>query len=152
MITKRQLTIIISVVVVLLCVAVGIAIYQSMRSDASFTITEVSDSSEASQIIEVNYGERTDLLTSAQKRQLPETLIQETSKKPSDTKRITASVRENSVTISGSETLFIVDVEKLQTSYLISRYISAEESVDIVNVLCVPKDKQIYEPDNCYES
>ncbi len=152
MITKQQLFVIIAAIVVLICIAIGIGIYQSVQREASFTITEVGDSNDTTQIIEVDYGDRTDLLTSAQKRQLPETLLLKSSKKPPEADRLTASVRENSITTSGGETLFIVDIEKLQTSYLISRYVGTEESVDIVNVLCVPQDKRLYEPDNCYES
>ena len=150
MITKRQLQLIIAAFVALVMVAVGSLIYQSIQVENSFKITEEA-TSESSDIIDVDYKDQSQLLTSEQKRKLPETMRSKTSKEIPDSTELSATIRNDSTTVVGNETLFIIDIEQLQTSYLISRYTDPAESLDLVNVLCAPADKRIYEPDYCRE-
>lgn len=150
MITKRQLQLIIAAFVALVVVAIVSLIYKSIHAENSFKITEEA-TSETSDNINVDYKDQPQLLTSEQKRGLPETMRAKTSKEIPDSTELSATLRDNSSTIVGNETLFIIDIEQLQTSYLISRYTDPAESLDIVNVLCAPADKRIYEPDYCRE-
>jgi|GEM_PF-2211200 len=150
MITRRQLILILSVAVLLVVVAIGSLIYRSMQKEASFDLKE-EDTDQTSRIVDVDYKGNTDLLTSAQKRQLSDTLINKTMSKIPKNTQLKAVLRDGSITEAGGETLFILDMEQLKTSYTISRYVSTEDQVDIVNVICAPADKRIYEPDGCRE-
>lgn len=111
----------------------------------------ISSSKEAS-AVNVDFEKHSNLLTSEQQIKLQLDLISTTTSKNTTDTSINGVIRASSMKHpTRGETTFIIDVPRLQTSYLISRYVSSEESIDIVNITCVPDKQKVYPKDYCYE-
>ena len=99
----------------------------------------------------VDFSTDTTLLTNTQESELQTTLLtMTTSNAAQDAQQLNGKIRENSIQrVSEREVSFIVDSEELQTSYLVTRFASPTDNVDILYTVCVDKAQKIYEKDYC---
>lgn len=151
MIQKKYLILIVSVLV--LVSAVGFAVYISIKNDNDqYQLTEESSGESTSNyIVELDDSAYPKLLSEDNKKEITDSLLKRTSYDTKKAKSVVGVVRKESLTKpSETEQTFVIDTEEIQTSYLISLY--KENEVNIINVLCVPKDQQVYKKDYCYEA
>lgn len=141
----------------LIRLSAGVIVIIAIAGTASYFIfnkkeeVSISDSANAL-VVKVDFDKYDNLLTPEQQARLQLDLIKATTNKNTSGSEIKGTIRSSSVKRTpAGETLFVIDAPALETSYLISRYVSAKESVDIINISCVPDDQKVYSKDYCYE-
>ena len=130
-------------------VAVGATIWANATKEDQYALSERKIAPDDK--VSVDFSDESTILTPAQKSELQQDLLARSTKKVPEGTAVTATIRESSVQrISDNEIRFIIDSSELQTSYLISRFISPEDNLDIININCVEESQKIYKQDYCY--
>lgn len=146
----RMKIVIISAVVIATIAVVAILVAALKSEDERYDIQPVKITKSATT---VDFTKNQKLLTLDQQIDLRKNLLAKTTSKTDSKTNIDGVIRKGTVSTSESgETLFVVDSEPLQTSYRISRYVSSEEGVDIINVSCVSETDKVFKQDKCYAS
>lgn len=153
MIQKKYLLLIVAVTV--LIAVVGFAIYLSYKNDNDkYTLVEES-SKETTQedTVKLDASAYPSILNDTEKKEITDSILKRTSYDTKKIKTATGIIRKESLEMpSEFEQTFIVDVKEIQTSYLVSLYKNPDEGTNIINLLCTPKEQQIYSKDYCYET
>lgn len=144
-ITKRG--VVISAIILLVIIS-AVALWLVFSSSNKSSTNNKPD--KADQVL-VDFSSDSTLLTNTQESELQTTLLtMTTSNAAQDAQRLSGKIRENSIQkVSEREVSFIVDSEALQTSYLVTRFASPTDNVDILYTVCVDEAQKIYEKDYC---
>lgn len=146
---RRTMIRVLLICVALIAIGVVTVMWINSSNDDEYSLSEQKVALEDK--VSVDFSDNADVLTPAQQSKLQEDLLlMSTKEAPKDT-AVTATIRKSSIQrTSDKEVMFIIDSAQLQTSYLVSRFVSVEDNLDIVNIGCVEENEKIYDQDYCY--
>lgn len=137
------------IVIFISLVIIGVGIFVFLKIYGANNVS-ISDSDHPAQV-SIDFTKHANLLTQNQQIGVQSNLISRSTNPNIPKATIHGTIRPGSVTRpSPNDTEFIIDVPGIKTSFLISRYVSKKDTVDIMNILCVPSDKKIYSEDYCH--
>lgn len=145
---------ILGAVVLVLIFVVCLALFLSARNkDNEYIVKEIPpDVTTSKDNVTLDVSAYPNILSESDKQSIIKSVVKQTTYDTKGIKSITAVVRKGSYIADSNGKSLIVDVAKLQTSYFIDIYDDPKDDIRILNVLCVPKEQQIYSKDYCYEA